>query len=261
MKWAAVTVLLWFSAYAANPPLGFPNYTAASVVDAADGLPALSPDSIASVYGLYLANETVKLSESDVVGGSLPSALGGTDVTVLVGGIPAGLFYVSPTQINFLIPSTVTAGETTFVVVSQGRAGPEVKLNLTETGSALFLLDLTTVVATHADGTLVCDTAPAHPGEVIVLYAEGLGQTDPKMSSGQIPTRAARIVEAADFEVLLDGVPTPQGSVLYAGVAPGYAGLYQVNVRLPATTGTDPEIRIGIGQDISMAGVHLPVRP
>ncbi len=261
MRWAAVTVLFWLSACAENPPLGFPTYTAASVVDAADGLPTLSPNSIASVYGLYLAEGTEKLSGSELSGGMLPSGLGATNVAVLVGNIPVGLFYASPTQINFLIPSTAVPGETTFVVVLQGRAGPVVKLNLTEAAPALFLLDHTTAVATHADGSVVRDTAPAHPGEVIVLYAEGLGQTSPNMLPGEVPQRAARIADAKDFQVLLDGIPAPQGSVLYAGVAPGYAGLYQVNVRLPATTGADPEIRIAIGQNVSMAGFHLPVKP
>jgi uncharacterized protein (TIGR03437 family) len=65
----------------------------------------------------------------------------------------------------------------------------------------------------------------------------------------------------SDFQVLLDGNPVDPGNIAYAGIAPGFSGLYQINVALPATTGSNPEIRIAIGPAVSLAGLHIPVQP
>jgi len=264
MTWrtaAAAAVLSFLPLLADNPPLGFPDYTPASVVDAASGQPALAPNSIGSVYGTYLASGPCQLVASDVSGGVMPTGLGVMGVTVLVGSIPAGLYYVSPTQINFLVPSSAFPGKTKFQVIVQGRAGPEVTLNLTAAAPDLFLLDPQTVIASNADGAIVTSSAPAHDGDVVVLYAEGLGPTAPAVAPGEIPTEAARIVNENDMQVLLDGVPAPEGSVLYAGVALGFAGLYQINLRLPPGTSANPEIRVTLEGQTSPAGVHLPVQP
>ena len=47
----------------------------------------------------------------------------------------------------------------------------------------------------------------------------------------------------------------------YAGVAPGFAGLYQINLTLPLSTGSNPEIRLQLDGASSIPGVHLPVSP
>jgi uncharacterized protein (TIGR03437 family) len=65
----------------------------------------------------------------------------------------------------------------------------------------------------------------------------------------------------SDFVVLLDATAVPSGTVTYAGVAPGFAGLYQINMVLPSSTGANPELRIGLADSISPAGLRLPVQP
>jgi uncharacterized protein (TIGR03437 family) len=65
----------------------------------------------------------------------------------------------------------------------------------------------------------------------------------------------------SEFQVLLDGSPVDPNGILYAGIAPGFAGLYQINLALPASTGSNPEIRIAMGDTIGIAGLHIPVSP
>lgn len=246
-----------------GPPAGFPAYCAATVVNSADSLPTvLAPNTIATVYGKYLSTVTVSLTAADLSSsGELPTRLPGTDAHVLVGGMEATPYYISPTQINFLIPPNFLPARTTFTVVNQGLAGPLLTLELQATSPALFLLDAQTVVATHADGSVITTTKPAQPGEIVILYATGLGPTSPPVQPGQIPTTAAPLVGGSDFQVLLDGLPAPEEDVQYAGVAPFFAGLYQINLQLPSSTGANPEIRIGCMGQISPALIHLTVAP
>ena len=84
-------------------PSTAPAYTAAGVVQAATQMPgALAPNTIATVYGANLAYSTHAVTTADLEGGSLPTTLDG--VRVVLYGFYCGLFYVSPGQINFLVP-------------------------------------------------------------------------------------------------------------------------------------------------------------
>src|SRR5207302_7350226 len=95
-----------------------PVYSAESIVNAADNQTGtLAPNTIATVYGAGLAYGTRALTADDIRGGVLPTALPGTDVRVIIGGLPANLYYVSPTQINFLVPANLLPGKTTFKLV------------------------------------------------------------------------------------------------------------------------------------------------
>jgi uncharacterized protein (TIGR03437 family) len=236
-----------------------PTYTAAGIVNAAtQTADALAPNTIATLYGTNLATDTAAVSPSDVHGGTLPNSLLG--VSVVVRGLPSSIFYVSPGQINFLIPYELTAGPVSILVVRQGTAGLPVTVQLVATAPGFFEWDGNLSVAGHLNGSVISPTAPAHSGEVIVLYAAGLGRTNPDTSSGKIASFAAPISAASQLQVLLNGQAAPPGSVLYAGLAPGFAGLYQINLLLPANLPPNPEIRISIGPQISPALVQLPLQ-
>jgi uncharacterized protein (TIGR03437 family) len=146
-------------------------------------------------------------------------------------------------------------------VVLDGHSGPAVKIMLAATSPALFQLDAQNAVAVYPDGTVITPQAPAKPGEIILLYATGLGQTLPPVPYGQLFNQAAPLEQFADFQLVLDGVATDPGAVAYAGIAPGFAGLYQINLILPKSTQANPEIQIGFGKELSVSGIHLPVDP
>lgn len=240
---------------------GAPTYSAAGVVNAASNTAGpLAPYAIVTLYGANLAYSKRSVSEKDVRSNMLPTELDG--VRVLVDGLAAPLYYVSPQQINFLIPYNMGASfptEVNIVVTLDGRHGPPVRLPLQEAAPALFQLDGETVIATRANWTLVTKDAPARPGEDVILFATGLGRTQPPVAYPQLPREPARIANWSRFRVLLNEKEVPASNVYYAGVTPGFAGLYQVNLRLPEDTGNNPEIRIAIGDILSPAGLRLPV--
>jgi uncharacterized protein (TIGR03437 family) len=238
-----------------------PAYTSAGIVNAADNQPGpLAPNTIVSLYGVRLSYVTEAINPSDIRGGVLPTVLPGTGVHVSVGNLAANIYYVSPGQINFLVPAILLPGKTTLQVVLEGHSGPAVDVTLAAASPALFQLDAHDAVAVRPDGSVITVQAPAKPGEIILLYATGLGQTLPPIPYGQLFNQAAPLEQLADFKLVFDGV-TAEDAVAYAGIAPGFAGLYQINVIVPKSTNANPEIRIGFGKQLSMPGIHLPVEP
>lgn len=237
-------------------------YSGSSIVNAADSLPGpLAPNGIATIYGTGLAYTTKAIAPSDIRSGILPIVLPGTGVHVFVSGIAAAIYYVSPGQINFLVPNILIAGPSDVQVTLDGVAGPLQPIQIASTSPAFFQLDAQTVIATHVDGTVLTVDQPAISGELIILYATGLGQVVPPLGNLQVPSGALRIAQLANLKITLDGALLDPSRVAYAGVAPGFAGLYQINLRLPDFVGPNPEIRLGLADDMSPPGLKLPVKP
>jgi uncharacterized protein (TIGR03437 family) len=239
-----------------------PIYDAASIVNAADNQSGmLAANAIGTIYGANLAYSTAAITQNDIHGGVLPTVLGTSETQVFVNNYPADLYYVSPTQINFLVPPNLTPQSAVVQVVIDGLAGPAIQLTLSPAAPGLFQLDLQNAVATEADGSVLTLASPAKPGDIVILYATGLGEVTPPAIYGQLPTAAAPLVAGANLAILLDGLAVDPSAIYYAGVAPGFAGLYQINVTLPASTGLNPEIRLQLDGASSIPGVHLPVSP
>ena len=251
---------------------GGPVYTAESVVNSASGLgAALAPNTLCTIYGKNLSWTTRQVQQSDIAGGQLPTVLTGTGVRVFVRNIAAYILYVSPTQINFLISSQLMPGPADLWVALDGQAGPTVTVNLAEAAPALFLWAESSskplaaiaerlLFEKETNGykwALATHDSPARPGETIVLYATGLGQTDPPVDEGRLPTMAAEVLERYLFDITLDGTKVERENIQYAGVAPTFGGLYQINLKLPDWAPENPEIRIVMKSGESPAGVRV----
>jgi uncharacterized protein (TIGR03437 family) len=121
-----------------------------------------------------------------------------------------------------------------------------------------LLQDGDTVRATHADWSLISAENPALPGEVIVLFGTGLGPPNLRLDDGEIPpidyldisTLFLRRLE--ELKVLVGGVAVEPERIWYAGLVPGTAGLYQINLHLPdVLAGPDPDLQFALGESLS----------
>jgi len=234
------------------------SYTAAGVVNSAsNSADALAPNAIGTVYGTGLSYTTQSAFSVMPASGMMPLQLAA--VRVYVGEVSAPIYYVSPTQINFLIPTELRPGEMDFFTTHDGLAGPHVKITLHDGAPGLYPWAAGTIASTHADGSVITKDHPAHPGEIVVVYGTGLGKTDPEQQTGLISMVAAQIQLLKELGVLVAGRALDPQSIQYAGVTPGIPGLYQVNLVLPKQLAPDPEIRISIGAQISPSGMRLPV--
>lgn len=238
-----------------------PSYSAASVVNAASNQSgAVAPNTFLTIYGQNLAWTTRGLTGNDLVDDKLPTVLPGTGVRVWVGSQAANIYYVSPQQINILVPANLKPGKREISVQVDSTYGPAIEVTLGTAAPALFQMDATTAIAVHADGSVATEDSPARPGEIVALYATGLGPTTPAAVYSTIPRAAAPLNDMDTFEVRFDGKPVDRSSIFYAGLAPGFAGLYQINVKLPDDLGANPEIRMSASGVVSPEGVRIPVR-
>jgi uncharacterized protein (TIGR03437 family) len=147
-------------------------------------------------------------------------------------------------------------------VVRQGLTGPTVTITLVSAAPALFPSPDNFALAQDYNASYAVATAaaPAQPGGLIVLYATGLGATQPLPALGEIPQNAGLITAFSSLRVLLNGTAITQATMFYAGQTPGFAGLYQVNFFIPGNCPPNPQIQLAIGQQVSAQGIMLAVQ-
>jgi len=259
-EWLALAVLCAEVAREAGP-----SYSAAGIVNASNFTSGpFAPNSVVSVFGAGLARSTHVLTDDDLV--TCTTSLGGrclpmemNYVRVYVQDRPMPLLFVSSGQVNFVMSSVESAGPVRVRVVTEGITGPEITVTLVDAAPALFSMTGGYAIATDAKGKLLTADAPAHPKDIVVIYATGLGRTSPNPALGEIPNYAALMLASASLRVMLDGTAVDPSLIKYAGLTPGSAGLYQINLELPDWTGNDPEIRVTAGNQVGQSGLKLPV--
>ena len=239
-----------------------PSYSSAGIVNAANyAAGPFAPNSVIALFGTNLSNNANGVAASESVGGTLPMQGGLAGVNVYVQNIAAPLLYVSPGQINFLIPAELVPGTYPVRVVKQGLTGAEANVTLVPGAPALFPNGNGYALAvdwTNANAVITPAT-PARSGDLVILYATGLG-TAGSTPSGQIPAVATLLNNLGILKVYLDGTAVDSSAILYAGVTPGWAGLYQINLVLPNHLPVDPEIIVAIGNQSSPAGLKLALK-
>jgi uncharacterized protein (TIGR03437 family) len=193
---------------------------------------AVAPGSLVSVFGQRMADGE---AQADAL--PLPVLLAGTRVSI--GGRSLPLVFSSPNQVNAVVPFDIAINATHQLVVRRGTALsiPE-PVSILGAQSGIFTKDRTgrgeaIVVVARQDGTqaLASPDFPAHAGDVLVIYCTGLGEVNPRAIAGSATpaTPLSPIVEPVT--VTLGGV---DAEVLFAGLTPGFTGLYQINAVVPA---------------------------
>ncbi len=201
---------------------------------------SIAPGTFVEIYGSNLAVDTRGWAAADFTGVDAPVSLDGASVSI--GGQTAFVNYISPGQVNVLAPSNLAIGPQFITVTSPSgtSATSSINVNALEPGLlAVPLFDIEGMQYTGAlnlDGTYVLPTNaisgvsshPANPGDIIVLYGVGFGPVTPDTPAGKIAQVATSL--DAKLEISIGGAAA---TVEYAGLAPGFTGLYQINVTVP----------------------------
>jgi uncharacterized protein (TIGR03437 family) len=198
----------------------------------------VAPGSLVSIFGAGLAGDAALAA-----GPSLPFVLGTTALTL--GGVPVPLIHAFPTQVDAQVPWEM-AGQTSapLNIVTDDLSGNTVSVPLAEyspglytatgtgAGQGAILINGTATLAAPASGQFAGQ--PARRGtDYINIFSTGLGPVTNQPASGApAPASPNPLAQTlATVTVTIGGVPvTPS----FAGLAPGWVGLYQVNVQVPA---------------------------
>ena len=236
-----ITILNSIGYSLAAPAGGAPTISANGVVPVYSTVTTIQSGEWISIYGTNLAASTV------VWNGDFPTTLGGTSVTV--NNKPAYLWYVSPTQINLQVPNDVATGTVPIVVKTAGNSVTSTA-TLAQVAPSFSLLDAKHVTGiilrsngsgAYGGGTydivgptgtsLGYRTVAAKTGDSVVLFAVGFGPTSPAVPAGQVYSGAAATTNPVNLRI--NNVPVTPA---FAGLSS--AGLYQMNMTIPAGLGT-----------------------
>lgn len=214
-------------------PAGPGGRIAAILNSASWGEGRISPGALLTVFGTGLTSVEGVLAAD---GFPLPHELGGTKV--LVNGVEAPLLAVANRdgleQVNFQAPRDVY-GRGTVVVLNGKRVVYQVGLRVMAATPGIFVLSQGVGAVFHGRTfELVTAERPAERGQLLTLYATGLGDTEPPVPAGEAAPDPAPLTKVTP-EVWLAG---RRARVHFSGLVPGFAGLYRIDFELPATTPT-----------------------
>ncbi len=247
-----------------NPRAPVPTIAPGGIAPVYSTTGTVQPGEWISIFGTNLATSTA-LWNSD-----FPTSLAGTSVTV--DGIPAYMWYASPGQLNLQVPDDAKRGPVP-VTVTTANGTVTATVNLADVAPSFSLLDNKHVtglilrsdgsgaygggtydIIGPAGGSLGYPTVAAAPGDNIVLFCVGLGPTAPSVPAGQAFSGAA--YTTGTVSVKINGVSVP---TQFAGLSG--AGLYQINLSLPANLGSGELPLIAtVGGTQTPSGVVITVR-
>jgi uncharacterized protein (TIGR03437 family) len=227
-----------------------PSIAAGGVVNAASFTAHVSPGALATIFGSNFMGS----GESGTASLPLPAGLGG--ISVSVNGRAAPLLYLSTDQINFQIPWETAPGSATLTVSSGGIQSAAVKVSVLAAAPGLFFQGSHAIVQ-NSNYSLNSSSDPAKVGSTIIAYLTGAGAVSPAVADGE-PARSSPPSSVTSNVTATIGSQTAQ--VSFAGLAPDFVGLWQVNVVVPAglTKAGDYPLIISVdGQASNAANVSV----
>ncbi len=230
-----------------TPPLPF---TAANAVNAATFAPGLVAGSLGTVFV-----QGVRHAEGISAAQSLPLPTSIDDVSVTLDGIDAPLLAVvnvnGTEQVNFQVPYEVRGHESVTMLVRHGTDVSDpvtVPLKTRQPGVFAEPGGQLAVVVRNADYSLLTEVLP---GDSVFVYATGLGPATNEPLSGAAAPSGPLALARGSVKVSISGIPC---NVQFAGLAPGFAGVFQINFKVPQNA--QPGIRT---LQVSVDGVDAPV--
>ena len=219
----------------ANP--GVPIIGAGGIVNAGSNAASpVAPGSYIAIYGSSLAQGPA------ITSAPFPSQLG--DAQVLLAGQALPMYYASDGQIDALVPYDLTTNSTLQIVVARGGAySTPQPLTFADGGPAIF-----------SNGKAIVGPSPAAAGDVLVLYCTGLGAVNQTIAANALAPGSPLVTTTNPVTVTIEGIPA---TVLFAGLSPGFAGTYQVNVVVPSGVTTNAAAPLVV----TVAGQSSPPTP
>jgi uncharacterized protein (TIGR03437 family) len=239
-----------------------PTISSAGVVNGASFAAGIEGGSWVTIQGTNLATSTRAWTSDDFSNGT-PTSLDGVSVTM--GGKPAYVYYISPTQINVQAPDVGTG--TISVTVTNSNGTSNAMSATADSFAPAFFTTGKYAIATHTDGTLVAPaglypgSSPAKRGETVVLWGTGFGPVTPAVPPGQTSSAAngstVSYVSSAP-SITIGGVAA---TVVTAGLNPSALGLYQMAVTVPASapSGDQAIVASAGGKSSPATGVNFTV--
>ncbi len=201
------------------------------VVNAGSFTAGISPGALATIFGSNF------LAVNASAGLPLPSNLRGVQVSI--NGRFAPVLYVSPTQVNFQVPWETATGTANVVLSRNGVASNTATVPVLSAAPGLFIESSGAAVVQNQDYTLNQPSNPAAAGSVIIAYFTGSGPLSGTVADGYVSPSSPLLQSTSSYSATI-GSATAQ--VQFAGLSPGFVGLAQANIVIPAGTvsGTYP---------------------
>ena len=214
----------------------------------------LAGGELITIYGARLAASTVVTQAAP-----FPNRLGG--VQVMINGVPAAIYYVSAGQISAIVPSGLTVPVAQIQIINNGVPSNIVTQFVRSSAPGIFTQTangLGYAAAVHNDtGAVVTALNPAQPGEYLQVFLTGLGAVFPVTPDGAPGPVNPLSTTTNKFTVFFGDIP---GTQVFSGLAPTLAGLYQMNIQVPASLTTPGDYTLEIdGPDAYTAQASIPV--
>jgi uncharacterized protein (TIGR03437 family) len=210
---------------------GAPALDASQITNGASFVPGITPGSATTAFLPGLLDQKGVLAADET---PLPESIGG--VRISVDGVAGPLYSLANTagneQANFQAPFEL-AGRTTTVITIEREGHFEVSttVNVLPEQPGVFTADgEAAIIVHHADNSLATAESPLRAGENAYFYATGLGPVSNAPATRSSAPASPLAVTISLPEVTIDGIPC---EVQFAGLAPGFVGVYQVNIRIP----------------------------
>jgi uncharacterized protein (TIGR03437 family) len=203
------------------------------------GMP-VAPGSLVSLFGGFTGSQTVAASATP-----LPRRLGETEVMISTPAAAAQLLYVSPTQINLQLTSRIDTGQFVVEVRVGGRAVARGSVSVIPVAPGVF-------AAVGPDGRL----NRVRAGQTLTVYATGQGDVAPAVADGAAAPAQPLAVTPVNPDVFIGYKSAP---VLFSGLAPGWIGLWQLNVAVPPDAPAGTAVPLIVNRGITSNVLYLVV--
>jgi uncharacterized protein (TIGR03437 family) len=198
----------------------------------------IAPGEFINIYGTGLPARTA-------VPVPFPTNLSG--VQLLINNTPAPLYWITATNVYGVVPYSLRGPTATIVLDNNGARSNTITVPVAATAPGIASLaqnGLGAGAITHANGSLVSASSPATRGETVVIYLTGLGAVSPPVADGTGPSGLSS--SNSVLAVYFGGISADVSNISFQGLTPGYAGLYQINVKIPQNVSSGAAVALAI---------------